>query len=133
MKMSDIIQGLLKEEEDCQRKCQEIAERNGVSQFELNMSDTKQVKSAAEQWVEGRKVEEYLKQFDLDTLRKVEALVYLGRDGGTYQHQCANINRLNQSKDAAANTIASKGECLKSYLDSAIEALRGEGKNINEL
>ena len=79
---------------------------------------------------EVKKIEAYLSGLETETLLKIEALLYLGRDGGDFAEVLAELESNPSSREDIIRNIVEKWGAYLSYFGQAASML---GSQIDEL
>ncbi|NJD90412.1 MAG: hypothetical protein FIA91_02680 [Geobacter sp.] len=100
----------------------------GINPFEENV-----IKRAFEINLQEEQIEEYLTELDTDTLLKLEALMYFGRDGGVLAEVEKYFAELDEDKEEIVRTIIEKRAAYPSYFERAISNLKKSGVNVENI
>lgn len=111
---------------------QALAQKHGISTGSwINPLDSKVIEWTFEDRKEVRKIEAYLKELDYDTLLKLEALMYFGRDRGRtlkrFQETLRYLATLGEQKDEIIETIIEKRGAYPVYFQGGLEVFRRKG------
>jgi hypothetical protein len=96
----------------------------GINPFEENV-----IKRAFEINLQEEQIEEYLNELDSDTVLKLEALMYFGRDGGSLTEVERYFIELGEEKEEIIRTIIEKRAAYPFYFERAISNLKNSGVN----
>ena len=82
---------------------------------------------------EKKKLQNYLNQLDDDTLLKLEALMYFGRDEDDFQEILRDLSDRNESKREIVKTIVEKRSAYPVYFQKALNALKEKSVDIDSI
>jgi len=97
------------------------------------MFDKKVIQCAFETGPEEEKLESYMNALDYNTLLKIEALMYYGRDGGKVDDKIRYLSKLKELKEIIINTILEKCPSYRAYFNEAIKKLKRSGIELDSL
>lgn len=100
----------------------------GINPFDENV-----IKRAFEINLQEEQIEEYLNVLDLDALLKLEAMMYFGRDGGTFEETEQYFVELDEDKEEIIRTIIEKRSAYPYYFERAISRFKSNGINVENM
>jgi hypothetical protein len=112
-----------------------LDEKHGIDPtIGLRLFDAKTMIRMLESNQEAEKLKTYLGTIDYETLLKLEALMYFGRDrDATFVEKLEHFRRRKEARSDIVRTVLEKVPACGRYFSDAVERLLEEGVDVNSL
>ena len=112
-----------------------LDEKHGIDPtIGLRLFDPKSTIRMLEINQEAEKLKAYLWTVDYETLLKLEALMYFGRDrDASFAEKLENFRRRKEARSDIVRTVLEKVPACGRYFSDAVERLLEEGADVNSL
>jgi hypothetical protein len=112
-----------------------LDEKHGIDPtIGLRLFDAKTMIRMLEINQEAEKLTTYLRSIDYETLLKLEALMYFGRDrDATFAEKLEYFRRRKEARSDIVRTVLEKVPACGRYFSDAVERLLEEGADVNSL
>lgn len=112
-----------------------LDEKHGIDPtIGLRLFDAKTMIRMLEINQEAEKLKAYLGSIDYETLLKLEALMYFGRDrDATFAEKLEYFRRRKEARSDIVRTVLEKVPACGRYFSDAVERLLEEGADVNSL
>ena len=110
----------------------ELDKRHGIDpKLGMNYFDPKSIARRQETNSEDVKLAQYLNGFDIETLRRIEALMYSGRNGTPTIDERDDLRKTHPTKDDVVRTIMEKRVSFDAYFDRGLDRAKADGIDLD--